>query len=474
MSLKPMFVLGLFVLSSFVLSGCGASKPPVPSSESICEHYASTEGGMKAIQLSEIYAWCAQEVAEDDMPKSLRFYKILEEAGRNAGVDPRVLSDLKQKSVMASLGRPSFLDADKDGLYIDNCPMKSNLDQKDTDGDGVGDACDNCPRMKNPSQADLNGDGIGNRCEKDKDKDGIIDHMDNCPNVKNTKQGDADKDKVGDACDDDADMDGIVNSKDNCPTRHNPDQANADSDTQGDVCDDDLDNDGKSDEVDNCLDISNPTQKDADADGVGDACDNCPAVPNPEQKGADKDRDRIVDDCDNAPNIFNPGQGDEDHDGIGDVADNCPMVSNTDQTDSDGDRVGDVCDNCPAVSNTLQKEKDACASISIGVGEESFLIRNRGIQVYFILSPGIFKKHSYAEGKVIEGWKLPSSRNLRQLRTACASRKLPKRFKEMCVCIWTSDSPSSGRIQTINAQRGSLGSTVFTKNGKCGIGLVPN
>lgn len=34
----------------------------------------------------------------------------------------------------------------------DNCPYVYNVDQKDTDLDGVGDMCDNCPLEHNPDQ----------------------------------------------------------------------------------------------------------------------------------------------------------------------------------------------------------------------------------------------------------------------------------------------------------------------------------
>jgi hypothetical protein len=58
-------------------------------------------------------------------------------------------------------------DTDQDGIVDsqDNCPYTANPDQADTDNDGVGDVCDNCPNDANSDQADGNNNGIGAACE---------------------------------------------------------------------------------------------------------------------------------------------------------------------------------------------------------------------------------------------------------------------------------------------------------------------
>lgn len=256
-------------------------------------------------------------------------------------------------------------DDDNDGILDvdDNCPLTSNADQLNTDGDAMGDVCDedddddgildvndNCPLTPNADQADTDGDGIGDVCEDPNDTDGdeVANANDNCPDMANADQEDTDGDEIGDVCDDDDDNDTIIDTIDNCPLTYNPDQLDTDNDGIGDVCDRDDDEDGVFDVDDNCPLLANPNQADADNDGIGDVCDSTPE---------DLDGDGVLNDDDNCPNTSNADQLDSDNDGIGDacdpdddndtimdIVDNCPLEANTDQVDSDNDGIGDVCD----------------------------------------------------------------------------------------------------------------------------------
>jgi hypothetical protein len=203
--------------------------------------------------------------------------------------------------------QPKEADSDADGIpdTKDNCPRKSNKDQKDSDHDGVGDVCDNCPTVSNPQQEDSDGDGIGDDCEPSKpesvpptlsikeipespvlgdkvryevkasDPSGIafIDIWMNGKKVKtcfassclfvsasidkNPEFGAGTVDSFGNYH-----YEGIVPS----------DQFTSD---RVRLTPSDSDGDGIIDIRDNCVDVSNPDQSDLDHDGVGDACDAC-------------------------------------------------------------------------------------------------------------------------------------------------------------------------------------------------------
>jgi hypothetical protein len=52
----------------------------------------------------------------------------------------------------------------------------------------------------NPDQRDANGDGIGDACE-DLDQDGAVNICDNCPTLSNSRQRDRNGNGLGDECD---------------------------------------------------------------------------------------------------------------------------------------------------------------------------------------------------------------------------------------------------------------------------------
>ena len=72
----------------------------------------------------------------------------------------------------------------------------------DIDNDTILNAFDNCISIANVDQLDTDNDGLGNVCDDDDDGDGVLDEVDNCTLFANPDQEDEDNDGLGDACDD--------------------------------------------------------------------------------------------------------------------------------------------------------------------------------------------------------------------------------------------------------------------------------
>jgi arylsulfatase A-like enzyme len=178
-----------------------------------------------------------------------------------------------------------YEDSDMDGIpnTSDNCLHFPNPEQKDRDGDMVGDMCDEC--------TDTDGDGYG---DPGFSKDTCA--GDNCPNEPNPGQEDADRDGRGNECDNCFETPngskigtclGGLNDGWRCSVDEfcgadgfcSMDQEDLDGDDMGDVCDqypDDYDNDSIDDLDDNCPLAKNPGQEDTyppQGNGIGDACE---------------------------------------------------------------------------------------------------------------------------------------------------------------------------------------------------------
>lgn len=139
-------------------------------------------------------------VTEDEVNNMIRFvyqpearYILYEGYGIRRDAVPTPPINLFAKTNEAEL---VLLNSDKNPLFKEQ-EVKENAD---SDSDGVFDLIDNCPMQSNQDQKDGNGNGIGDVCD-DYDYDGVATYKDNCPSVSNYNQRDVDRDGLGDACD---------------------------------------------------------------------------------------------------------------------------------------------------------------------------------------------------------------------------------------------------------------------------------
>ena len=248
------------------------------------------------------------------------------------------------ESVDANGCADSQKDPDNDGIsgVNDNCPNTANADQADSDGDSVGDVCDNCSNISNTNQSDNDGDGLGDVCDNDDDNDGVLDTEDAFP-TNPLETLDTDGDGVGDNQDLDADDDGLLDTSDNCPAVVNADQLDTDQDGQGDACDIDDDNDGYSDGdeygCNSDMLSATSTPPDMDNDFISDCYDT------------DIDGDNVLNYNDAFPEDPNEW-ADTDSDGTGDNADS------DDDNDGYADTIESQCGSDPLSANSVPIDSD--------------------------------------------------------------------------------------------------------------------
>lgn len=158
----------------------------------------------------------------------------------------------------------------EDGTTTKNYRLNVNVQVDagaDSDNDGEPDATDNCP-VPNPDQKNTDGDLLGDACDDDDDNDGINDTSGDTAPLDPKICMDMDSD----GCDDCAiGTDGFGPLPD-----HNVAKDGVDTDGNGqcNVTDPDDDGDGKLDDEDNCPVNANPGQEDDNSNGIGDACEN--------------------------------------------------------------------------------------------------------------------------------------------------------------------------------------------------------
>lgn len=240
-------------------------------------------------------------------------------------------------------------DADGDGLCgdVDPFPLSSN---NDPDGDGVVEA-DNCPLDSNSNQVDTDGDGLGDACDSDDDGDGIPDDEDAFP-LDHGDSVDTDGDGIGDVSDPDDDGDcfddNIEISLGSDPKDSSSTPADFDGDCIPDVIDPDDDNDGVADYQDD-FPFDPLEWQDSDGDLIGNNADaddsdgDCYSNDVEASEGTDPlNRFSTPPDCDGDcdPNSTDP---DDDNDGVPDSQDPFPCDS-SEWSDADGDLIGDNTD----------------------------------------------------------------------------------------------------------------------------------
>ena len=243
------------------------------------------------------------------------------------------------------LGRDG--DADRDGVTNEReLSVGTDLDESDTDGDGLADGVELDTYGTNPTEADTDGDGLSdgrevsafgtNPTEPDTDGDGLADGEEVSEYGTDPTVADTDGDGLTDereltaagtnATNPDTDGDGLADGVEVNEYGTNP----LASDTDGD---------GLSDTLEVTTYDTDPTDADTDGDGLSDGREVTTHSTNPTD--ADTDGDGLADGEEVSEYGTDPTRADTDGDGVSDARELRALGTDPTVPDTDGDGVAD-------------------------------------------------------------------------------------------------------------------------------------
>jgi parallel beta-helix repeat protein len=290
--------------------------------------------------------------ADPELPSTGRaFYYLVAGASRcGEGSLGRASDGSERPTAAVSRCQPPERDSDGDGILDldDGCVLVPSDASSDPDRDGRAAVCDNCPAAYNPEQRNFDGDSLGDACD-DSDGDGILDAVDCAPALahQNAPPGEV---PVSLVLRSEMSLEWLMTAQAPVYNLHRGTVQPGTAWSYNHTC--------------FAGGLLQPTATDTTPPSTGSAhyylvsgVNSCGEGILGRQPGgaevpsngscpvaiSDADADGLMDVADDCPLLSNAGQEDQDGDSRGDACDNCPTIPNPDQADSDGDGTGDAC-----------------------------------------------------------------------------------------------------------------------------------